>query len=77
LNDGSGTFAARTDYKTGLRNYGVATADLNQDGYLDIVTANYQERSMSVLIGIGNGQFAESVTTAVGLRHLDGKWHTY
>jgi len=57
LNRGDGTFADRTDHRTGLGNYGVDVADLDGDGHPDIVTANYRDRSMSILLGTGDGDF--------------------
>ena len=77
LNDGDGTFGPRSDYRTGLRNYGVAAADLNGDRHPDIVTANYQERSISVLFGVGDGSFKSAQTFAAGLRNFNGEWHPY
>ena len=74
LNRGDGTFAERKDYKTGLGNYGVDVGDLNGDGHPDIVTANYRDRSMSLLFGIGNGDFKDTVTTSKSLRSVQGKW---
>src|SRR5712691_10028429 len=34
------------------------TADLNQDGNADIITSNFEENSVSVLLGNGKGQFS-------------------
>jgi len=34
------------------------TADLNQDGNADIITSNFKESSVSVLLGDGKGQFS-------------------
>jgi uncharacterized protein (TIGR03437 family) len=46
----------------------VATADFNNDGRLDIATANYASSSASVLLNAGNGNFAlpNTFTTGVG-----------
>ena len=62
LNDGKGKFPPRTDYKTGLGNYGVLAFDANGDGHVDLVTANYRHRSTSLLAGKGDGTFAKAVT---------------
>ena len=55
------------------REWGVDVADLNRDGHLDIVTANYRALSMSLLIGVGDGTFKPAVTHARGLRSFRGK----
>jgi hypothetical protein len=45
---------------------GAVIADLNHDGFMDVVTANYG-CGLSVLLGIGGGQFADRIDV-----HLDG-----
>jgi hypothetical protein len=37
--------------------YSVAVADFNQDGVPDVVTANFETSTGSVLLGVGNGSF--------------------
>lgn len=37
--------------------YSVAVADFNQDGVPDVVTANYESSTGSVLLGVGDGSF--------------------
>jgi len=74
INRGDGTFFPGTAYKTGLGNYGVTLLDADRDGKLDVVTANYRDRSISLLKGKGDGSFEPAVTTPKGLRLLDGKW---
>ena len=41
-------------------------ADVNGDGKLDIITANYGSNSVSVLLGNGNGTFQPQTTFAAG-----------
>jgi hypothetical protein len=41
-------------------------ADLNQDGKLDIVTANQSTNTVSVLLGNGDGTFGPRVDLPVG-----------
>ena len=41
-------------------------ADLNGDGWVDIVTASWTPNSVSVLLGNGDGTFASQATFAVG-----------
>src|SRR5215472_14825544 len=45
---------------------GVALADLNNDGKLDAVTANYGAGSVSVLLGNGDGTFQAAQNIPVG-----------
>ena len=43
-----------------------ATADLNGDGHLDLLTANYISDNVSVLFGDGHGGFVAAAPVAVG-----------
>lgn len=61
---GSGT--AAPIYAVGVQPVYVTLADLNGDGRLDIVTADYQGDTVSVLINRGNGTFKRGTTYAVG-----------
>jgi FG-GAP-like repeat len=70
LGKGDGTFGARRSYLTGGGPLHVAVGDVNEDGIVDIVTANFQDR-ISVLLGKGDGTFGEP-------RHFDaGKANTF
>ena len=51
-------FAAKTEYATGGYPTAVAVGDFDGDGRPDIVTANYNGNSVSVLRNNGNGTFA-------------------
>jgi hypothetical protein len=42
----------------------VAVADLNADGYQDLVTANWVSGDVSVLLGRGDGSFAAAMNVA-------------
>jgi len=71
LGNGDGTFQAPVDYATGNEPNGVTVADLNQDGNLDIVAANFAVfagNTVSVLLGNGDGTFQPQVeyTTSSG-----------
>ncbi len=66
-------FTLATDYTIG--DYGdsfqsapdsLQLKDINNDGYLDILTANESDSSLSVLLNQGNGEFIESANYAVG-----------
>ncbi|MGI4760252.1 MAG: FG-GAP-like repeat-containing protein [Janthinobacterium lividum] len=59
---GTGTFAAKTDYATGEGPYKVALGDMNGDGLLDMVTANYTAYTISVRLGQAGGTFAATKT---------------
>jgi hypothetical protein len=49
--NGDGTFRAGAEYTTGGSPFPVRVADLDGDGRLDMVVANYGSRSVSVLLG--------------------------
>ncbi|MFQ5992640.1 MAG: FG-GAP repeat domain-containing protein, partial [Nitrospiraceae bacterium] len=46
-------------YKVGKNPTSVTTADLNQDGFTDLITTNIGNDSLSVLFGNGDGSFQE------------------
>ncbi len=80
LGTGGGKFAAKVDYTTGgLVNdanppsaFSVALGDLNGDGKLDLVTANWSTSTVSVLLGTGGGKFAAKVDYPAGHEPLLG-----
>lgn len=66
-------------FSTGTNTYDVATGDVNNDGKQDVVTANFDANSLSVLIGDGLGDFLPSIniptearTRFVALKELNG-----
>ena len=61
----------------------LATVDLNGDGLVDVVAANYGAATVSVLLNVGGGAFAPPVSYAVGqspqslaVGDFDGDGHT-
>lgn len=73
LGNGDGSYQAAQGYNTGSSAVSVSVADVNQDGKLDLVVANLclntpacTQGSVSVLLGIGDGSFQQSVNYASG-----------
>lgn len=69
LGNGDGTFGANTNLNSILRDTrGVATADVNGDGILDIIANGSYEDRFYVYIGNGNGTFqaGSSFSTGIG-----------
>jgi hypothetical protein len=76
---GNGTFQGQLQYTVGLNPVSIAVADFNGDKNLDIVVANSQSNTVSVLLGKGNGGFQTHVDyptgpfpTAVTVDDFDG-----
>lgn len=66
VNDGSGRFA-RTTATGGHGAQRVEVADLNGDGTLDLAITNYwQRKTVSILLGKGNGTFRPESLVTVG-----------
>src|SRR5436190_18329938 len=64
-----GAFNAAVSYATGVQPIGIATADFNGDGRLDLVTANSNNNTngtVSVLLGNGNGTFGAHIDLDAG-----------
>lgn len=67
INDGSGSFTPGNDYDAVDAPQGLAAADFNGDGNIDIAAANnVAPGSVSVLLGNGDGTFAGQVPYSVG-----------
>ncbi|TLU81707.1 MAG: hypothetical protein FDX30_12260, partial [Chlorobium sp.] len=56
----------KSDYTSGALPQSVTVADLNADGRIDIITADGNSDSVSVLLGNGDGTFAPKQDIAVG-----------
>jgi hypothetical protein len=59
-------FAAPVMIPTGIDPLGVAIADLDEDGPLDIVVANRGSDDLSILRGVGDGTFMQKVDVPAG-----------
>lgn len=71
LNSGTGTFGPKVSFNTLVSSSGqgpnyLITDDFNNDGKLDIATANDISNDISVLIGTGTGSFLPVVNYTVG-----------
>ncbi len=66
-------FQAPRTYPTGAYPLDVAVADIDRDGNLDVLTANRDGRSISILTGRGDGTFAfrQSFEVAGRLVYVD------
>jgi hypothetical protein len=64
----NGSFATMMTFSTGLGSdpYYVDVGDFNNDGHMDIVTANYGTNNIVIFLGYGNGSFAIVVTYSTG-----------
>src|SRR5262249_9545115 len=60
------SFGAAVNYAVGLSPQAVASGLINADAALDLVTPNYSENSVSVLINQGNGTFGSAASYPVG-----------
>jgi len=58
LGNGDGTFQRQVKYNAGAGPAGVAIADFNRDGVLDIVVANDGDNTLSLFLGAGGGKFS-------------------
>jgi hypothetical protein len=69
IGQSTGGWSASTPVSAGSTNnpYDVAAADLNKDGYPDIVTTNYLSQTVSVLLNTQRGTFDSVVTYGVNV----------
>jgi hypothetical protein len=69
LGNGDGTFRSQVTYPVGPQPGWLVTGDFNNDGRLDLATANFDNfsgRTVSVLLGNGDGTFQSSKDYATG-----------
>jgi hypothetical protein len=60
FNRGDGRFQAMIDYSVGRAPWGVIATKANDDDILDLVSINYRDSSVSVMMGRGDGLFEEA-----------------
>ncbi len=68
LGNGDGTFTLEaTTFSTGgSEPLGIKTGDFNKDGKPDLAVANYNSNNIGVLLGNGDGTFADATTYSSG-----------
>ena len=69
LGDYYADFLSQTTYSTGSssRPYSIAVGDLNNDTFMDIVVANSGNENFGVILGYGNGSFANEMIYSTGV----------
>jgi len=82
LADDQGVYRLSSAYTLGAGPVSVALADVNGDGNLDVTALNRLDKTVSVLLGVGDGTFGQPITfalagapiaVAVGDLNKDGK----
>jgi hypothetical protein len=68
LGNGDGTFQPPVEFAAGSGPLPVAVADMNGDGYLDLVVGNNFSNNVSILLGNGDGTFRQTLTVDAGDR---------
>ncbi len=71
LNLGGGAFAPRVLYTVGNLAQSLDTGDIDDDGDMDLVVANYSQSTASILLNNGAGAFPEIQAFAAGERPRD------
>lgn len=66
LGNGDGTFPSYAVYSGGFEPIAMAAADLNGDGLLDVVVADYGSNVVSVLFGAADGRLVAQASYHVG-----------
>ena len=66
LNDDAGQFSAGGSFRVGGTPVAIGAAYIDDDGMLDLVTANRGTNDVSILLGLGDGQFGAESRVRVG-----------
>jgi hypothetical protein len=66
LDDGAGQFSAGGSFRVGGTPATIGAAYIDDDGMLDLVTANRGTNDVSILLGLGDGQFRPESRVRVG-----------
>lgn len=66
LGKGDGTFQNPLSAQLATAALDIKTADINNDGHLDLVTGGYLNSSVNVILGNGNGTFGTATTYTAG-----------
>ena len=73
-NNGTFTYSSSVTLPAGTAPWDIATADINHDGILDLIIADYGNNEVTVYLGNGNGTFAlkgsTPLTTGQGPKFL-------
>jgi hypothetical protein len=59
-------FTSAASFNVGNEPFSLAVGDFNSDGLADLVSANYKDNNVSILIGNGKGSFSSATKFAVG-----------
>lgn len=59
------SFQNSSNSGTGNTPHSLAVGDFNADGFVDLVTANSESNTLTILLGSGNGNFAEAVGSPI------------
>lgn len=63
---GTGEFLTGNQTSSGFFPYDAKSGDFNNDGFIDIVSANLASNSLSIMLGNGDGTFRSQVTYQTG-----------
>ena len=66
LGNGDGTFQSPKQYGPGRTSIGLAVADFNADGKLDVAISNQDANSFSILLGNGDGTLQNPIDFPIG-----------
>ncbi len=66
MTNSTGTFTNSFTLNVGSQPVAVVAADVNEDGLMDLISANYGANTLTVLTNNGSGGFGSNATYAVG-----------